>query len=157
MIMDAGLQPVILLASLIVLLLLYITVRKRSQFSRMDRMTGEEFEEWCAAGFRKIGYDAVVTKASGDYGVDILLYKRRLIGRSKRPYAAVQAKCYSGKVGVAAVQQAAAGKAYYKAKTAMVATNSTYTKPAIELAQANGVRLLDGSLLERLFAKEVSL
>lgn len=53
----------------------------------------------------------------------------------------VQCKCYSGKVGVAAVQQAYAAKRYYHASRAAVATNSTFTKQARELAKKCGVKL----------------
>lgn len=53
----------------------------------------------------------------------------------------VQCKCYSGKVGVAAVQQAYAAKRYYHASRAAVATNSTFTKQAKELARHCGVEL----------------
>jgi len=40
---------------------------------------------------------------------------------------AVQAKCYTGSVGVAAVQEALSGMAYYQCQTAWVITTGNYT------------------------------
>ena len=53
----------------------------------------------------------------------------------------VQCKDYSKPVGVRAVQEAAAAKRYYHASRAAVATNSTFTRQARELAKRCGVSL----------------
>jgi HJR/Mrr/RecB family endonuclease len=53
----------------------------------------------------------------------------------------VQCKHYSKPVGVRAVQEAAAARSYYNASRAAVATNSTFTKQAKELAHRCGVSL----------------
>jgi restriction system protein len=55
----------------------------------------------------------------------------------------VQAKRYRSSVGVRAVQEAVAAKAKYRCSEAMVVTNSTFTKQAVELARANKVTLVD--------------
>lgn len=72
---------------------------------------------------------------SGDYGADIIA---RTFFMSK---IVVQCKKYSGKVGVKAVQEVIAARQYYRASRAAVATNSTFTKNAVELAKACGVEL----------------
>ena len=77
-----------------------------------------------------------VTKGSGDFGADIIAHK----GFEKY---AIQCKCYSGAVGVKAVQEAIAGKAYYDCDRAMVITNSTFTPAAVELAKKSHVELWD--------------
>lgn len=101
-------------------------------------MQGHEYEHLVAEHLKSKGYAGVkVTKASGDYGVDVIAHKHG------RKYA-VQCKYYSAPVGVAAVQEAVAGKAMYGCDEAMVVTNSTFTKAAKELAKANNVTLLDG-------------
>lgn len=55
----------------------------------------------------------------------------------------VQAKRHSKNVGINAAQEAQAAIAHYKAQEAWVVSNRTYTNPAIQLADANGVRLID--------------
>ena len=76
-----------------------------------------------------------------DMGADLILERRGI-------RSVVQAKSYSGSVGVKAVQEVVAAKSYYKAREAFVVTNSTFTKSAIDLAEANGVSLWDGDLLK---------
>lgn len=101
-------------------------------------MDGHDYEYLVARYLKGHGYTgAKVTKASGDYGVDVIAHK----GGHKY---AVQCKYYSKPVGISAVQEAAAGKAYYGCDAAMVVTNSTFTKAARDLAKATGVILLEG-------------
>ena len=101
-------------------------------------MDGYDYEYLVAKYLRNHGYTGVrVTKASGDYGVDVIAHKRG------HKYA-VQCKYYSSPVGISAVQEAAAGKAFYGCDSAMVVTNNTFTKAAHDLAKANGVVLLGG-------------
>lgn len=100
-------------------------------------MTGLEYEYAVARYLQHKGYtDVTVTQGSGDYGVDVLAHK------DGYKYA-VQCKYYTGSVSLDAVQEAVAGKAVYGCDVAMVVTNSTFTKAAHQLAQANGVILLD--------------
>jgi HJR/Mrr/RecB family endonuclease len=55
---------------------------------------------------------------------------------------AVQAKCYTGSVGVGAVQEALAGKAFYHCDDAWVVTTGNYTMNAKQLAKKANVHLL---------------
>lgn len=101
-------------------------------------MTGHDYERVVAAYLRNKGYSRVkVTKASGDYGVDVIAHK------GKKKYA-VQCKYYSSPVSLGAVQEAVAGKAMYGCNAAMVVTNNTFTRSAEELAKKNGVVLIPG-------------
>lgn len=101
-------------------------------------MTGHDYEYVVADYLRSRGYHNVkVTKGSGDFGVDVIATKNGI------KYA-VQCKLYSSPVGVSAVQEVVAGKAYYGCKGAMVVTNSTFTAAAEKLADLNDVILLDG-------------
>ena len=98
-------------------------------------MTGQEFERFCAGVLKTEGYtDIEMTQASGDQGVDILATRDGL-------QYAIQCKYYASAVGNSAVQQAYAGKTYYNCDVAMVMTNSTFTKSAVELAERTGVQL----------------
>lgn len=100
-------------------------------------MQGLEYEYAVANYLTEHGYKNVsVTKGSGDYGVDVLAHK------GKRKFA-VQCKYYSNPVGLSAVQEAVAGKAMYGCTDAMVVTNSTFTSAARNLAEANGVILME--------------
>lgn len=107
----------------------------------IDLMNGTEFEELIAKLFSKMGYDAEVTKASGDQGIDVIATKNGF------KYG-IQAKCYSGQVGNSAIQEVVAGKTYYSLNKAIVVTNNSFTKSAIKLAEANGVVLWDRNILK---------
>ena len=101
---------------------------------QVDRMTGEEFEEFLACCFRNLGYAVEMTPKTGDFGADLILCKA---GKK----TVVQAKRYQGKVGNSAVQEVVSAVKYYGAQDAIVITNSMFTSNAHKLAQANGVQL----------------
>jgi uncharacterized protein (DUF697 family) len=101
---------------------------------QVDRMTGEEFEEFLACCFRNLGYAVEMTPKTGDFGADLILSKAR-------KKTVVQAKRYQGKVGNSAVQEVVSAVKYYGAQDAIVITNSMFTSNAHKLAQANGVQL----------------
>ena len=102
----------------------------------LDRMTGIEFEHALAQLFTDLGYGAVVTQASRDYGADVVLSR----GGQK---IVVQAKRYVGTLGLDAVQEATAARLHYGAVRAIVVTTSAFTGPAQNLAQTTGVELWD--------------
>lgn len=81
---------------------------------------------------------------SGDYGVDVIATS------SEEVTYAVQAKAYSGSVGLAAVQQIVAAKAMYHYDQGMVITNSFLTKNAHKLAQANHITVIEGPELSKM-------
>lgn len=109
---------------------------KRSGIAEIDQMQGVQFEQYLGHLFRSQGYKAEVTKASGDFGADLVISKsgRRIV---------VQAKRYKKNVGLRAVQEVQGARAHYKATEAWVVTNSNFTQQAYELAKSNGVRLID--------------
>lgn len=99
-------------------------------------MNGHGYEHAVARFLKHNGFNNVeVTRASGDYGADIIATKRG------RKYA-IQCKYYSNPVGLKAVQEVVASKKHYKCSRAMVVTNNTYTKAAKVLAEENGVVLM---------------
>ena len=108
----------------------------------VDRMSGPEFERWLATLFRELGWRVETTKASGDYGADLIL-------TDARSRIAVQAKRYGpgSSVGISAVQEVLGAVRYYNAHRGMVVTNSTYTEAAAKLAKASGVELWDRETL----------
>jgi len=97
---------------------------------------GYDYEYTAAAYLKNNGYKNVkVTKSSGDYGVDVLAEKHG------HKYA-VQCKYYSKPVSVGAVQEVVAGMAMYNCDRGIVITNNTFTKPAENLAEKNGIELI---------------
>lgn len=116
------------------------TVKKKrylnSPLSKIDKLSGEEFEKYLQAHFENMGYKTALTAASHDYGAD-------LICKNKEETIVIQAKRYNGKIGNAAIQQVVAAKAFYKATKCMVITNSFFTSSAVELAKSNEVELWD--------------
>lgn len=113
--------------------------------------SGLEFEEYCASLLSKNNFEQVeVTSSSGDQGIDIIAY-------SQGVKYGIQCKFYSKPVGNKAVQEAFAGKNFYKCHVAIVLTNNKFTKSAIELADSLGVVLWDGNDLKKLEAKQGAL
>lgn len=103
----------------------------------IDTMEGHEFEHFCADLLQRNGFtDVEVTKASGDFGIDIL-------ARKDGVSYAIQCKCYSDTVGNHAVQEALSGAQYYHCMVAVVMTNNYFTPAAIETAQKTNVLLWD--------------
>lgn len=101
-------------------------------------MNGYEYELACAEYLRKKGFrDVSVTQASRDQGADIIAFR-------KKEKCAVQCKYYQSPVGNKAVQEVYAAATYYGCDRAIVMTNSTFTKGAIELAESLQVELMPG-------------
>lgn len=127
------------------------TIQKRKKFTTLlrsgirdiDQMDGRQFEFFLEVLFQKLGYKASTTSESHDFGADL-----RFEGKNK---VVIQAKRYGVKnrVGIKAVQEIYAAKAYYGADQAWVISNSTYTSSAKKLAKACGVKLMDRTDLQQ--------
>ena len=116
--------------------------------TKVDLMDGIEFENFVATLLKRNGYaDVEVTKASGDYGVDILAKKD---GKK----IAFQCKCYSSNLGVKPVQEVYSGGKMYNAHKFVVVTNAYFTKNAVALANQLGVELWSRDYLMRLMGKQ---
>lgn len=107
------------------------------------RLDGSDFEALCAELLRAQGARVVEQGGGGDQGADLLVSwrGRRLV---------VQCKRLARNVGNAAVQQAHAAAAYYKADGAIVMTNREFTRGARELAQRCSVELVGRARMESL-------
>ena len=145
--MKLLINPIFILITFIliitVILLIYLFMRKRNKASDMfENMEGHEFEFFCADLLSKHGFIEVeVTKASGDYGVDVLAEKDGVT-------YAIQCKRYLNPVGVKAVQEAYAGRDYYDRMVGAVMTNQYFTAPAVEAAKKLKILLWDGGYIE---------
>jgi restriction system protein len=114
----------------------------RSGIYEVDAMDGKTFERYLATLFHGLGYHVEQTGHPGDFGADLVI-------RRDGQQIAVQAKRWTKNVGVKAVQEAVAAKAYYGADSAMVVTNRLFTPQARILGRANNVELWDRDRLVR--------
>lgn len=106
----------------------------------LDNLDGIEFEHVVAGLLSSRGYQTEVTKASGDYGVDVIATKDGV-------RFAVQVKRYTGNVSLPAVSEAVAGARHWRCHASMVVTNSYFTSAAKKLAETNGCVLIDRDML----------
>lgn len=118
-------------------------VLKESVPNRFLNLTPSQFEEFVCELFKDSGYHAEITKASGDFGADILLEK-------DGEKIAVQVKRYEtkNKVGVQNINQVVGAKAYYSCDRAMVVTTSSFTKSGQKLARKTQTELWDWNKLD---------
>jgi restriction system protein len=108
-----------------------------------EDMSPIEFEHYCAQVLREMKWDARVTQASGDQGVDIIADKR---GRR----IVLQCKKYSKPVGNRAVQEIVAAIAHVDAERGIVVATRDYTPAAQRLAASNEVLLLHHTELRKI-------
>lgn len=99
-----------------------------------------DFEHYCADLLKANGWQAQVTQASGDQGIDI-------IAEYDGKKAVFQCKKYASPVGNKAVQEVIEGKQFCGASIAAVVSNASYTQSAKQLANTTGVYLLHHSEL----------
>ena len=116
------------------------------KISQIDTLSGVEFEQYLFLLFKKMGYKVSLTRASNDFGADLILS----MGSER---GVVQAKRYNSTVGVSAVQQAHSAKAHYGAEYAIVITNNYFSVEAKKLAKENSVTLIDRDGLQNLVTK----
>jgi len=114
-----------------------------SGLRKVDVMSGPEFENYVAAKFRSAGYRVSATRATGDFGVDLIVRK----GNAR---IAIQCKRHAYPVGVAAVQQVVAGAALHRCASTMVVSNQEFTPAACTLARSHNCKLVGRSRLQTL-------
>jgi restriction system protein len=115
--------------------------------SAIDRMDGEEFENFIKEFFKKRGYEVSLTKKTIDWGGDLII-------RGYTGTIVVQCKRWKEKVGVEAVQEAHTAKDLYKTQHAIVITNSFFSNEAEKMAATLGVELWDRTYLIREIIKD---
>lgn len=110
---------------------------------RTAPLTPLDYEKHIKLELTKLGFDAKTTKGSGDQGADVLASKNGVS-------FAIQCKKYSKPVGNKAVQEANAGRDFYKQDYGVVVSNAGFTKSARQAAHACGIILLNDNQLEDL-------
>lgn len=94
------------------------------------------FEKSVAKQFELFGWNASLTKGSGDQGADVI------VTNDAGFTIIVQCKMYSQPVGNKAVQEVNSAVTHYGGNIGMVITNSSFTKSAKQLADSCNVILL---------------
>lgn len=112
----------------------------------IDTLSGLEFEAYFTKILMKLGYNAQITKASGDDGGDIIATKENI-------KFVFQCKNYSNAVGNKAVQEVYTAKDIYKCNKAIVITNNYFTKQAKKEAEILAVELWDRDKLLKILCK----
>jgi restriction system protein len=113
---------------------------QRAGIANIDLMSGSQFEQRMRVAFELDGYTVYHVGGRGDFGADLVL-------DAPGARVVVQTKRWSQSVGPGAVQEVVASRAHYGATRAIVVTNSTFTKNALELARSNNVEMWDRSRL----------
>ncbi|ERN52409.1 restriction endonuclease [Alkalihalophilus marmarensis] len=105
----------------------------------IDKMDGHEFEDYLYVLISALEYEQVYqTKKSRDYGAD-LLYEQQ-----DGTKCVVQAKRYREKLGLSAVQEVYAAKAFYGAERALIITTADkLSDSCLKLAAATDVHIVD--------------
>lgn len=111
---------------------------KKLNFDKVDKLKPFEFEQFVGAKFNEYGYKAIVTKASGDFGADV-------IATVNGKKIAIQVKHYSeeNSVGNKAVMEALGGQKHYKTDEAwVISSKDNFTRQAYLQAESGNVKLL---------------
>lgn len=120
-----------------------------SLMTEVDSMDGHEFEHFCARLLKINGFEEVkVTPGSGDQGLDIIAVRDGV-------KHGIQCKCYGSDLGNKAVQEAFAGRTFYRCHVAVVLTNRYFTKAAKELADVDQVVLWNRDKLAEFISNAV--
>lgn len=108
-------------------------------WSYIDQMGGVTFERFVGNLIVQNKYGAVkYTPATGDFGVDIILNGR----------TAIQCKRSAKSLGIKPVQEVYTGMSHYGCDEAIVVTNASFTKNAVQLANELNVTLWDRDTLK---------
>lgn len=121
----------------------YVYWSKRRELQFWRSLSGLTFEQELAKVFRAVGYDATVTYATGDKGIDIILRKDGKTG-------IVQCKARKGPVGPHVVRELLGSAVDFKPDFAMLASIAGFTPAAIEFANEKSILLLDISDIIRM-------
>ena len=121
---------------------------KQTSIRSIRELSWLEFEHFVLEAFRRQGYDAKLTKAGADGGVDVVL-------NGKDGVKLVQCKQWKAKqVGVKAIRELAGVVAAQNAQGGIFVCSGTYTNDAQSFARNADIELIGGKQLERLIRPE---
>ncbi len=116
----------------------------------INEITGQEFEELLIKKFRFLGFKAMNTSVTGDFGADII------IDTHDGTRFIIQCKRFKNKVNLKAVQEVVAALAHYNGDIGIVITNNGFLASAITLAESNAIELWDNYKLLKFLSGDLS-
>lgn len=111
---------------------------------------GLDFERQVHVLLKKMGFEADVTKASGDGGIDIIAHSKEHITGGKY---IIQCKDWSKPVGEPPVRDLYGVVTAENANKGILITTSIFTSPAIKFAEGKPLELIDGTKFNQLLLK----
>lgn len=111
---------------------------------------GLDFERQVHALLKNMGFEAEITKASGDGGIDIIAHSKEHITGGKY---IIQCKDWSKPVGEPPVRDLFGVVTAESANKGILITTSTFTSPAINFAAGKPLELIDGAKFNQLLSK----
>lgn len=100
------------------------------------------FEDLSTAYYQEKGIRAELTKLGADGGIDIKLFQ----DNSGKPTSIVQCKAWNSFVGVKPIREFLGVMTHEKISKGFYMTSSFYSPDAKEIAQANRITLIDGTM-----------
>lgn len=116
----------------------------------INEMSGFDFEKIILALLLKMGFDASITKASGDGGIDIIAYCNQDFFEGKY---IIQCKRWNGSIGEPVLRDLYGVLTSERANKGILITNSNFTTAAINFASNKPLELIDGQKLINLLIK----
>lgn len=115
--------------------------------SKLQTLSGIQFENLCQLLLQKIGFSVETTSISGDGGIDLIATYDKPFFKGKY---IVQCKRYSGNVGVPIIRDLYGVVMAERANKGILITTSNYTDSAIEFSIDKNLELIAGDDLFRL-------
>jgi restriction system protein len=119
-------------------------------FSKIDELSGVEFENLLLDKFTAMGFKAESTPKTGDFGADLI------IENSEGSRIIVQCKRFKAKVNLKSVQEVVGAMGHYAGDYGVVITNNSFLNSAVKLAESHDIELWDGDKLVSFLAGDLS-
>lgn len=119
-------------------------------FSKVDELSGIEFENLLMDKFISMGFKAEPTPKTGDFGADLI------IENNEGTRIIVQCKRFKSKVNLKAVQEVVGAMGHYAGDIGIVITNNSFLNSAVKLAESHDIELWDGDKLVSFLAGDLS-
>lgn len=119
-------------------------------FSKINDLTGLEFEKLLYDKFLELGFKAESTPKTGDFGADLIIENK------EGTRIVVQCKRFTSKVNLKAVQEVIGAIGYYGCDIGIVITNNSFLNSAVKLAESHDIELWDGDKLVSFLAGDLT-
>ena len=128
----------------------YLKSETSIDFSKINDLTGIEFENLLIDKFSLLGFTVESTPKTGDFGADLI------VENSEGSRIIIQCKRFKSKVNLKAVQEVIGAVGHYAGDIGIVITNNLFLNSAIKLAESHDVELWNGDNLVSFLAGDLS-